>query len=244
MQTILIGTSCLLALASACQATVKPPEEPKPAKPVTLVPGENADMHERNLELAQRARARTSAKLLWIGDSIPQGWETEAADVFDREFGMLAPLNLGVSGDRTEHVLWRLATGDYDGLRPKLVVVMIGTNNTGHRMDPPADIAAGIREILVQLKQRFPKATLALLAIFPCAETPESNARKNNEAVNALLPAIAKEQGAEWLDINRAFVDDKGALSRALMPDLLHPNRRGYEIWANAIRDSIKRWMK
>src|SRR6185436_11315007 len=106
-------------------------------------------------------------------------------------------------------------------LQPKLIVIMIGTNNTGHRMDPPADIAAGVREILAQLGKRFPKSRLCLLAIFPRGETPDDPMRKNNDAANSLLAVVAKESGAEWLDLSRAFLDAKGVLSKDLMPDLL-----------------------
>lgn len=242
MQASWLFLGCLPLFAAACH-TVKEPEEPPAPVARTLAPVENTDMHDRNVELAQRAKDHPRAQLVWLGDSITQGWES-VPDLFDREFGIYGPLNLGVSGDRTEHVLWRLASGAYDSLKPKVIVIMIGTNNTGHHMDLPADIAAGIKEILAELKRRFPKAKLALLAIFPAGEAPDAAARKNNDAVNALLPEIAKDAGAEWLNISRAFVDDKGVLSRELMPDFLHPSRRGYEVWANAIRDALKRWMQ
>ena len=179
---------------------------------------------------------------MFLGDSITEGWES-ASSIWTREFGSYAPLNLGVSGDRTEHVLWRLEQGSYDLLHPDVIMIMIGTNNTGHRMDPPADIAAGVQEILAQLKRRFPKAKLVLLAVFPRGEALDDSARKNNSALNALLGPIAKQAGAEWLDISRAFVDANGVLSKDLMPDLLHPNARGYEVWANAIREPLKRWL-
>ena len=76
-------------------------------------------------------------------------------------------LNLGFSGDRTENVLWRLQNGEIDGIAPKLAVIMIGTNNTGHRSDPPEQIAAGVQAILSELQQRLPDTKVLLLAIFP-----------------------------------------------------------------------------
>ena len=94
------------------------------------------------------------------------------------------------------------------------------------------------------MKKRFPETKLALLAIFPRGETPEDPMRVNNASVNALLIPIAKRAGAEWMDLSRAFVDANGVLSKTLMPDLLHPNTRGYEVWANAIRDPLTRWMQ
>ncbi len=229
-----------LVFFSACKSA--PQDAPRTL--VTLVPVENEGMHERNVELAKSAKANPGAQLVFLGDSITQGWEGEGLATWKSSFGTFAPINLGVSGDRTEHVLWRLAQGAYDQLQPKLIVIMIGTNNTGHRMDPPADIAAGVQEILAQLKKRFPKAKLALLAIFPRGETPEDPMRVNNSAVNAMLVGIAKQAGAEWMDLSRAFVDANGVLSKTLMPDLLHPNTRGYEVWANSIRDPLIRWMQ
>lgn len=230
-----------LAVVGACQSAAKP--APVPPSLLTLAPVENEGMHERNLELALRAKTATGAQLLFVGDSITQGWES-VPDLWNGEFGKYGPLNLGVSGDRTEHVLWRLAQGAYDHLRPKSIVVMIGTNNTGHRMDPPADIAAGIDEILAQLVRRYPEAKLALLAIFPRGETVDDPMRANNQAVNRLLPAIAKAHGAEWLDLSRAFTDSAGVLPKSVMPDLLHPGPYGYAVWANALREPVARWMR
>lgn len=228
--------SSLLVLG-ACRST----GETSPL--LTVLPIENDGMHERNVMLAERAAQASDAQLVFFGDSITQGWESEPA-LWNAEFERYHPLNLGVSGDRTEHVLWRLATGAYDHLRPKLIVIMIGTNNTGHRMDRPVDIATGIDRILTQLSARFPQAKLALLAIFPCGETVTDPLRANNTAVNARLPAIAAAHGAEWLDLASAFTDDKGTLSTSVMPDLLHLSSDGYSRWATALREPLARWMR
>ena len=228
------------ALSSCKSEGAVAPTAP-PCAALTLA--ENEGMHARNVELAERAKRDADAKLVFVGDSITQGWES-VPGLWNSEFGRYSPLNLGVSGDRTEHVLWRLAQGSYDHLKPTAIVVMIGTNNTGHRMDPPADIAAGIDAILTELARRYPKARIALLAIFPRGETVDDAMRKNNAEVNALLPAIAKQHGAEWLDLTRAFTDAAGRLPKAVMPDFLHPGDSGYAVWANAMRGSLERWMR
>lgn len=234
---------CVAITSIACQAS-DPSSKPIAPRVAALTPEENQNMHERNVMLVQRAKDNADAKLVFLGDSITQGWDGGGNEAWTREFGAYDPLNLGVSGDRTEHVLWRLAQGSYDHLRPKTIVIMIGTNNTGHRMDPPADIAAGVEEILAQLTQRFPKAKLVLLSIFPRGESAEDPSRLNNDAANKLLLGIAKQRGVESLDLTRAFTDAKGTLVKDLMPDFLHPNARGYDVWANAIRDPLKRWMQ
>jgi lysophospholipase L1-like esterase len=174
-------------------------------------------------------------ELVMIGDSITHGWEDPGKAVWERHFADVDTLNLGFSGDRTENVLWRLEHGEVEGLSPDLVVMMIGTNNTGHRMDPPEAIAAGIRKILGELESRLPGTPVLLLAIFPRGETPEDPMRVNNEQTNRLLEKLAAEAGVEFADFNAAFLTETGVLEVGIMPDLLHPNEAGYEIWARQL---------
>jgi len=181
--------------------------------------------------------------LVLIGNSITHGWENEGREVWQRHFADIDTLNLGFSGDRTENVLWRLQHGEVDGLDPKLVVVMIGTNNTGHRMDPPAAIAAGVRAILTELRARLPDSHVLLLAIFPRGATVDDPQRANNRAANVLLADIAAETGVEFADFNAAFLQDDGRLSQSIMPDLLHPAPAGYELWAEQLRPWVDRYV-
>ena len=234
----------LIASLAACASPGESRELQSVLTTLANTPAENEGMRERNQELVARALANPKAEVMFLGDSITQGWDFAGKSVWDLEFAPLQAINLGVSGDRTEHVLWRLQQGAYDQLRPELIVMMIGTNNTGHRMDPPEDIESGVRAILADLRRRYPKAKLAMLAIFPRGETADDEMRRNNAEANKLLAPLAREFGAEWLDLNRAFVDSKGVLSKELMPDLLHPNERGYDAWANAMRQAITRWMR
>jgi len=234
----------LFASLAACASASEDAQARTAAPSTANTPVENEGMRARNQELVARAQANPKARLMFLGDSITQGWDGAGRSVWDLEFAPLDAINLGVSGDRTEHVLWRLQQGAYDQLRPELIVMMIGTNNTGHRMDPPADIEGGVRAILADLRRRYPKAKLALLAIFPRGENADDEMRRNNAEANKLLAPLAREVGAEWLDLNRAFVDANGVLSKQLMPDLLHPNERGYDAWANAMREPISRWMR
>lgn len=227
-----------LSVAGACSSLGS-----SSAARLTVTPVENDGMHERNVMLAERAGHAKDTRLVFVGDSITQGWESEP-DLWNAEFGRYAPLNLGVSGDRTEHVLWRLETGAYDGLKPEAIVIMIGTNNTGHRMDEPEPIANGIDTILGQLAARFPRARLVLLAIFPRDATVDDPMRRNNAAVNALLPKIAAKRGAEWLDLSGSFLDGNGVLHESVMPDLLHLSSDGYVRWATALREPLARWMR
>jgi len=179
--------------------------------------------------------------LLMVGDSITHGWEKTGKPVWDKFYGNRHPLNLGFSGDRTEHVIWRLQHGEVDGISPKLAVIMIGTNNTGHRQDPPAETAAGVRAILDELGRRSPSTKCLLLAIFPRGENRDDSLRKINAGINRLISKFADGKRVFYLDINDKFLEPDGTLTREIMPDLLHPNARGYKIWAEAIEPTVKR---
>ena len=119
-----------------------------------------------------------------IGDSITHGWEGRGKKVWQQYYAKRNAFNIGYSGDRTEHVIWRLQHGEIDAISPQLAVVMIGTNNTGHRQDPPQETAAGIKHILAELKQRKPKMKVLLLAIFPRGATADDKLRKINVSIN------------------------------------------------------------
>lgn len=182
--------------------------------------------------------------LLMIGDSITHGWESGGKNVWDEYYSDRNAFNIGFSGDRTEQVIWRLQHGEVEGIQPKLAVIMIGTNNTGHRKDPPAEIAAGVGGILDELKERLPETKVLLLAIFPRGETAQDGLRLNNDAANELLAKFADNERVFFLDIGHKFLDDEGKLPKSIMPDLLHPNEAGYQIWAESMEASIVKLME
>ncbi|MCA9263856.1 MAG: GDSL family lipase [Planctomycetales bacterium] len=177
--------------------------------------------------------------LLMIGDSITHGWESGGKEVWNKYYADRHPFNIGFSGDRTEQVLWRLEHGEVDGIAPKLAVIMIGTNNTGHRQDPAAETAEGIKEIVQQLRQRLPETKILLLAIFPRGATTEDKLRKINDEINGIICHYADDEHVFYLNINDTFLDDDGTLPKSVMPDLLHPNPQGYALWAEAMEPTI-----
>ncbi len=181
--------------------------------------------------------------LLMIGDSITHGWEDAGQEVWREYYGDRNAFNLGFSGDRTEHVLWRLQHGEVEGISPEVAVLMIGTNNTGHRKGPPRETAAGIAHILDELRQRLPETEILLLAIFPRGATPDDELRRINAATNEIIAGLADGEQVHFLNINDQFLDEAGTLSRTIMPDLLHPNERGYRLWAEAMEPTIVRLM-
>lgn len=191
-------------------------------------------------KLAEARQLGKSAQLVFIGDSITHNWEKDGAPVWNRVYKPLGALDLGFGGDRTENVLWRLLHGELDGLDPKVAVLMFGTNNTGHRQEDPQTTALGIKRNIDELQNRLPNTRILLLAIFPRGATPDDKLRQINEKVNAIIAGFADNQNIFFLNINQAFLQPDGTLSRDIMPDLLHPNQQGYEIWARAMVPTLK----
>lgn len=200
--------------------------------------------HEQKLqEKRQLIAAGTPPEVVFIGDSITQGWEKEGREVWQRHFAPLHGLALGFGGDRTENVLWRLQHGEIDGIAPKAVVLMIGTNNTGHRAENPETTAAGVQRLLDEIRQRLPKAQVLLLAIFPRGAQPDDPQRGINQRVNKIIKGFADGRQVHFLDIGAALLQPDGTLSKDVMPDLLHPNERGYEIWQRAMAPTLQQLM-
>lgn len=194
--------------------------------------------HEEKLEALKNT---DKVDLLMIGDSITHGWESGGKKVWDEFYSERNAFNIGFSGDRTEQVIWRLQHGEVEGISPKVAVVMIGTNNTGHRADPADQTAAGVSAILEELKERLPKTKVLLLAIFPRGEKPDNKERMLNDEINERLEKLADDKRVFFLDIGDKFLTDEGILAETIMPDRLHPNESGYRIWAEAIEPTLKK---
>ncbi|NLQ17717.1 acetylglucosamine-6-sulfatase [Marinomonas sp. M1K-6] len=190
------------------------------------------------VKLAQK-NAMERVDLVFLGDSITQAWEQEGADVWQAFYQSRQALNLGFNGDKTENVLWRLANGEVDNIQPKLLVLLIGTNNTGHRMDKAEDTALGIKQILSVLAEKLPKTKVLLLAIFPRSAKPRQKLRTLNNEVNQLIRTYADDKKVFFLDINSLFLDEKGQLTSDVMNDFLHPNASQYQFFADAIEPYI-----
>lgn len=188
--------------------------------------------------------AKGNVDVLMIGDSITHGWEGGGAKVWEEYYAKRNAVNLGIGGDRTQHVLWRLENGNIDGVSPKLAVLMIGTNNAGG--NTPVEIAEGIAMIVKKLRSELPDMKVLVLAIFPRGADANDPLRKVNEQANDIVEMLIRVAGdpkIEFLDISDAFLNDDGVLPTDIMPDLLHPNEKGYEIWAEAVEPTIQRML-
>lgn len=182
-------------------------------------------------------------EVVFLGDSITQGWERSGKEAWNKYFSDYKILNLGYSGDRTDHVLWRIDNGELDKCQPKLLIMMIGTNNTGHRKledESPQDTADGIKAILERLKKKLPQTRIVLLAIFPRDNQPDGPRRVRNNKVNEMIKQYADGKHVVFMDINSKMLEADGTLTKEMMPDFLHPKELGYNIWAEAMVPVIK----
>ena len=233
----LLGTVlCALAVGKALSAIPTEPRTPESAV--------NPVEKSRHTDFMKQIKAaHGDFDFVLVGDSITDGWPKKGADSYAR-FTPWKQLDLGVSGETTEEVLWRLLNGELDNIHPKVIMIMIGTNNIGHYGDEkPEWVAAGIKKIIETVRAKQPQAKILLLAIFPRAATSKDSLRLKNEQVNAMLPALADGKNVFFMDIGPKFLDPQGNLSKEIMPDLLHPNDQGYRIWIEAVRPKLEELM-
>jgi beta-glucosidase len=230
-------SALLFATAAVARQEAKPPANP------ATTPVARADDGWQKRHAAMNAQVKQGgAELLFIGDSITQGWEGEGATLWKERYAPRKAVNLGISGDQTEHVLWRLQNGNLAGITPKAAVIMIGTNNVGNTggKQSAEQIAAGVKAIVAELATRTPKTKVLLLAIFPRA-APGDPLRDKIAAINALLAKQADAERVTYLDIGPKFLSADGTLAPEVMPDKLHLTAKGYAIWADAIESELKR---
>ncbi len=255
------------AFAAALALAATPP--PAVAAPtatgfVSTRPAPRVEHWQKRQQEISRAlinRQRMAAtRLVFIGDSITDFWlfdlnpwvdgQYYGRQVWDESFaGRVSQnlaLNIGISGDRTEHVLHRLqprAQGglghlDAPGLRPEFLVVMLGINNTWAAESPVADsVFDGVRAVLVAAHQRQPRARIVLQSLLPTND-PVKN-REVVEVVNQRLKALTLSPEwagfTRWLDLTPGFLDAQGQQRPELYTDGLHPNREGYRVWRDLL---------
>ena len=187
-------------------------------------------------EAINKRTAEGDVDLVFLGDSITQGWADN--EVWKKYYGHRKAANMGIGGDRTEHVLWRLDHGNVDGLSPKVVVLMIGTNNSGGDAYSAEQIGDGIIANVQKLRAKLPDAKILVLAIFPRGENPNSQ-REKNAAASERAAKIADGEMVHFLDIGKSFLDENGHLAKEIMPDFLHLSPAGYQIWAESIEPKL-----
>jgi lysophospholipase L1-like esterase len=208
-----------------------PPWEPQ------IRPGKNQALwlarHQRNVEVAKSAKI----DVLFLGDSIMDRWTTVGKAVWDEEFAPINAANFGISGDRTQYLLWRIQNGELDGLSPKLIVIMIGTNNLASAT--PEAIAKAIGVIVSTVRSKLPASNVLLLGILPRGADAGDPKRAKIKAVNALLAQLAARPRVHFLDVGQTFLLSDRSIAPKLMPDFLHPSAKGYQALVDAIRLTV-----
>jgi len=222
--TILLGS--IEAFAQSTNTAVIPVPMSKPGW---------MDRHD-----SMNAKARQGKiDLIYIGDSIVQRYEGGGKPVWDHYYAPRNALNLGISGDRTQHVIWRLDHGNIDGIAPKLAIVMIGQNNGGH--NTASEIAEGVTEVVKRIRTKLPKTKILLLGIFQRREKPTPE-RAVLAKANEIISKLA-DSSISYMDINSVFVQPDGTIPVALMPDYEHPSELGFKRWAEAIETKVAEMM-
>lgn len=197
-----------------------------------------SQMHERFIAQAKQG----NVELLFLGDSITEGWGRNGKEAWEQRYaGKHKVANFGIGGDQTQHVLWRITNGELDGIKPKVTVLMIGTNNAKD-FEPDA-VARGIEKIVKELRERTGTKVL-LLAIFPRGQAPSDALRVKNAQVNETISKLDDGKSVRFLDIGPKFLGPDGTLTKEIMPDLLHLSPKGYQIWADAIDPLLSEMMQ
>jgi lysophospholipase L1-like esterase len=255
----LILASALALGTLACPALAVAADEAPPAPAAVKPPPQSADVaapkHGKDGQVDKAFLAAHESFLkrgkegpigvLFLGDSITAGWKGGGKEVWQERYAALQAANFGIGGDRTQHVLWRMDQGELDGIRPKVLVLMIGTNNMG---DTAENITKGDLKIISGIHARLPETRLLLLGIFPRGADPKdagvAGMRAKIKAVNAELAKLDDGAKTFYLDIGASFLDADGVLPKDVMPDALHPNSKGYRIWAEAMQPLLDRLLK
>jgi lysophospholipase L1-like esterase len=245
---------CLAVLASVpgCAATAAKPSGPLAATVVPVPSQEDraaaAGWGEGNWmdqhEAINRIGDERHLDLVFLGDSITQSWGgagrtvgAPAAAVWTDCIAHLNAANFGISGDRTQHLLWRIDHGNFDAIAPRVIVLMVGTNNLRH--DAPADIAAGVEAIIGRLAVKAPGATVLLMSIVR-GWSPDDSLRTAADETNRQLESLDAHHAVRFIDLTSRFYDDEGEANTNLMRgDFVHFSAAGYRAWFDALEPHL-----
>jgi len=174
--------------------------------------------------------------VIFMGDSITSGWNSK---ILAEKFGKYKPANHGIGGEWMQGVLWRVENGVLDQVKPRAYVLMIGTNNIGHRCTAD-ETTAGIKAIVDALQKETPDSKILLLGILPRGQSSVNNLyRERIKQTNANISKFADDDQIVYLDMGDKFLEEDGSISREVMRDFLHPTARGYMIWADAMLPTL-----
>jgi lysophospholipase L1-like esterase len=238
------GDTVVPAGTTTAIPTVVAQSQPAPRRNAAIVPVQSGVRNNQRHNGFVNTAKTGDFDILFEGDSITDWWQQGGAqggtEVFKKYFGDVKVANFAVAGDTTQGVLWGLQNGEGQGHKPKAVMLMIGTNNGSNSA---AEVAEGVGAIVVQLRKDYPDAKILLLAIFPRGNGPTDRTRLKNDETNKIIAKLDDGQHVFFKNINDKFLTPEGRLI-GFRGDNLHPNAQGYEIWAQAVADTLKGWAK
>ncbi|MBN1887586.1 MAG: hypothetical protein JW850_06335 [Thermoflexales bacterium] len=208
-------------------------------------PIERTDEHfiERHATFLKRIKEGPIG-LLFLGDSITRRW-VDVPGLWNHYFARYRPANFGVGGDVTQSLLWRVQHGEIDDIDPRVIVLLIGTNNVPTHTG--ADIAAAIRQVVDMIRMKLPETKILLLAILPRGPQRQDRADANNpyymdiiHTANAELAKLDNGDSIRFLDMGSQFIGPDGNIQTAFMPDQLHLVEPGYKIWGEAMKELLE----
>ena len=261
MQSLPIRTNRLiLALAALCTFSIQGAPPPRSAPPAVKKPNNPAARPAPRNDRWQADHAKRDVRLqkgnvdlLLIGDSITHGWKRHP-ELLNQFFGDQQVVNLGHPADKTENILWRLANHNMENISPKVAIVLAGTNNSNDDEYTEEQIAGGMEAIVQLLRAKLPDTQILLLGIFPRGSRDQRINLKSGlteaamnpqwekiDRVNRIIETFSDGEHIIYLNINPAFLNDNGDLPVTVMPDLLHPNGKGYEVWGRAIMPTLEK---
>ena len=238
LRAICAALSAALVLSGAAVLGQTNAPAPELNQCIQPVPREG-QAFQRHLAINQRVKeSQGQAEVIFVGDSITQGWEGNGKAVWAKYYAPRHALNLGISSDRTEHVLWRLDHGNLDGIKPKVAVVLIGVNNIPDEKNSSRQVLEGVTAVVSKLREKLPRTKVLLLAIFPFREDFCAQRGKALQ-VNQALHKLEDGQWVRFLDIGHLFLQPDGKIPKAMMRDFLHPSTKGYQVWAEAMEPEL-----
>lgn len=239
-RVVMRGACCVLVVGCAPGPTAPPGSRPP-----------EAWWLERHNRLIARAMAEP-IEILFLGDSITQGWEGLGRDPFEGDglpiwserYAPRRAANFGMGGERTNNLVWQVQHGLLGRAEPRVVVLLIGTNDLDGCT--PEVVASRVAKVVDELRRRLPNASILLLGLFPRGARPDPAADRMPRdarigAVNRLLEPLGRRPGVEFLDIGHLFLGEDGELSKEIMPDFLHLGREGYRRWAEGMEPTLQR---
>jgi lysophospholipase L1-like esterase len=231
-----VGVTIGGALSSPSAQTDAPADRPAPR-----TDSNSQIAHEQLLRKAKAGRI----DVYFVGDSIVRRWGAldypELLANWTANFSGWHAANFGWGADRIEHVLWRLQNGELDGVHPKVIVVLAGTNNVGSRAGSDAKIEGivrGLQALVALCRSKAPGATVVLTAIFPRSDYPE--VVPEIARINERLALLADGRQVRFLNVNDQLTDASGLLRDGVAHDGLHPTLKGYQIWADALKPLLR----